>query len=359
MKLMFVYWAWADQGSGNVLQSYSQAAKALGHEVVVYGPPDTGIPLNYSLDIARADAVVFIFEWTTQLQHGDQLDLARLVAAVPRSRRVIIDGDGNYNDFVRIDGDYNHADPDARAKWIDLCDSLTDKIYQPTLHPLSAKVGSFLFYAYDPAWSVPLDFSAKEFTMLYVGHAKFRWKPMKRVLAAIESAHDKVGRVGLVGVGWDAQPWWASRMDIDDWYVSDPNYLRQLGVEVLPPVPFTDVVSWMSKALFNPVLLRPIFRQLQFVTPRVFETPAANTIPLFGLDEKQVRDIYGESAADLVLDSDDLEEKIVDVIDRPDHYATIVTGVREHLCAQHSHEARLRQLIDIVESGDGGSPSMN
>jgi glycosyltransferase involved in cell wall biosynthesis len=349
MKLVFVYWAWADQGSGNVIQGYTRAARVLGHEIIVYGPPHPGIPLNYSRHVAAADAVVFIFEWTTHLQHGDQLDLARLVAGVPRSRRVIIDGDGHYNDVLIVDGDYNHRDADDRAKWIDLCDGLADKIYQPTLHPLSARVGSFLFYAYDPAWSVPLDFSAKEFTMLYVGHAKFRWKPMKRVLEAVESARSRIGRVGLVGIGWDELPWWASQMAVEDWYYSDPGYLRRLGVEVLPPVPFEEVIDWMSKAFVNPVLLRPIFRRLQFVTPRVFETPAANTIPLFGLNETHVRDIYGEAAADLVLDADDLEQKIVDVLDRPDHYAEMVRGIRRHLCAQHSHVARLRQLIDIVE----------
>ena len=71
MRLMFVYWAFEDQGSGLLLQGYSRAARALGHEVAVYGRPNPKIPLNYSLDVASADAVVFIFEWTTRLQQGD------------------------------------------------------------------------------------------------------------------------------------------------------------------------------------------------------------------------------------------------------------------------------------------------
>ena len=139
-------------------------------------------------------------------------------------------------------------------------------------------------------------------------------------------------------------------MEIEDWYVSDPEYLRRLNVEVLPPVPFGDVVGWMSKALFNPVLMRPIFRQLQFVTPRLFETPAANMIPLFGFDLDHVKEIYGGSAADLVLSPDDLDAQILDVIERPDHYAEIVTGLRDELSVRHSHVARLRELVDIVEN---------
>src|SRR5262245_63622068 len=106
MRLMFVYWAFEDQGSGLVIQGYTEAARALGHEVAVYGRWRFGkdnpkIPLNYSLDVGSADAVLFVFEWTTGLRPGDHLDLVRLVGQVPRCRRVILDGDGNYNDPFR------------------------------------------------------------------------------------------------------------------------------------------------------------------------------------------------------------------------------------------------------------------
>src|SRR5262245_41997161 len=132
MRLMFIYWAFEDQGSGLLIQGYTDAARALGHEVVVYGRPNPKIPLNYSLDVTAADALVFIFEWTTQLMHGDNLDWVRLVNRVPRKRRVIVDGDGNYNDLVRVGGDYNHKDAAAARKWVAFCDSLTDKVCQPT-----------------------------------------------------------------------------------------------------------------------------------------------------------------------------------------------------------------------------------
>src|SRR5260370_38414995 len=98
MRLMFVYWAFEDQGSGLLIQGYSRAARALGHEVAVYGRPDPKIPLNYSLDVASADAVVFIFEWTAKPRQGDALDLARLVSRVPRRRRPILAAAANYND---------------------------------------------------------------------------------------------------------------------------------------------------------------------------------------------------------------------------------------------------------------------
>src|SRR5262249_20586189 len=113
MRIIFIYWAFEDQGSGLLIQGYTRAARELGHAIVVYGRAVPNIPLNYSTDIDGADAAVFIFEWTTNLLRGDRLDLLRLIDKVPRRRRVILDGDGNYNDIIRVDRDYNHADAES------------------------------------------------------------------------------------------------------------------------------------------------------------------------------------------------------------------------------------------------------
>lgn len=350
MRILFVYWAFEDQGSGLLIQGYSQAARALGHEVVVYGRQNPKIPLDYSRDVDSADAVVFIFEWTTDLLDGDRLDLLRLFTKVPRKRRVIVDGDGNYNDLIRGAGDYNHRDENSRARWVQVCDSLSDKICQPTFHPLRKNVRTFLFHCYNPAWEAPLTSERKEFDVLYVGHSKFRWRAMERVLRAIEPIRERVGRIGVVGHGWELQPAWAGPMQMEDAYYTDVEYMRQLGVEFLPPVPFRDVTCWMSKARLNPVLSRPTFVQMRIVTPRFFETPASDTIPVFGLDDAYVREIYGERALELVLPCDHAEEKMLDIIERPAYYHDIVYGIRRQLAERHSQQARLKELIDIIES---------
>lgn len=356
MTLMFVYWAMEDQGSGLVIQGYTEAARALGHEVTVYGrwTPGTAhhpdIPLNYSLDIDSADAVVFIFEWTTALKPGDQLDLARIVGSIPRNRRVIVDGDGKYNDVIRAGDDCNHNDPREATVWIETCDSLTDKICQPTLHPVRPNVIPFLFYAYNPAWERPISAGGKEFDMIYVGHSKFRWCPMARVLQAIEPNRSQLGRIGLVGYGWDAPPHWARSMQLEQAYFTDGRCLQALGVEALAPVKFAQVIDWMSKARFNPVLLRSVFDRLRIVTPRLFETVAADTIPLFVLDAEYVRAIYGEDGLELLLPAEDPEDKILDVLHHPERYRDVVMGLRHHLAHVHSHRARLAKLIEIVES---------
>jgi hypothetical protein len=350
MRLMFVYWAYEDQGSGLVIQGYTEAAHALGHEVAVYGIPYPKIPLNYSLDVGSADAIIFIFEWTTRQYYGDYLDLVRQLSQVPRRRRVILDGDGNYNDVLNVGGDYNHADAAASREWIDVCDSLTDKICQPTYHPLRGNVRPFLFYAYNPSWERPLSSGSKEFDMLYVGHSKFRWGPLHPVLHAIEPVRARLGRLALVGHGWDAPPKWADKLKLQEAYYSDPAYLRRLGVEILPAVPFGQVIDSMSQAVFNPILSRRLFNHLRLVTPRLFETSAASTIPLFALEREHVLEIYGEAALELVLGEHEPQEQILDIVSRPDHYQDLVREIRGHLREQHSHAARLRELIEIVES---------
>lgn len=350
MRLMFVHYVIEDRGSAQDMYNYARVAKILGHEVALYGPPNTNSSFNYSLDMESADAVIFIFEWTTNLQHGDNLDFLRLVGKVPRGRRIVIDCDGKYNDAISVVGDVNHSDAAASQRWVEICDSLSDQIYQPTLHPLRPNVRTFFFHAYNPAWEVRLDFSAKEHGMCYVGNNWFRWRSMARLLETLEAVRAAVGRIGVVGHGWGSLPPWSSPTLPNDAYYADRTYLRKLDVELLPPVRFDQVIDGMGKGIFSPVIYRPLFDHLRLVTCRTFETPAANTIPLFCQDAAFVEEIYGGQATELVLPDQQPQEKIMDIVCRPEHYAEIVRGIRRHLGQNHSYVVRLQELIEIVQS---------
>jgi hypothetical protein len=349
MRLMFVHYVYEDRGSAQDLHHFALVARALGHEVALYGPPNPKSSFNYSLDMASADAVIFIVEWTTDLQFGGRLDWLRLVARVPRRRRVVIDCDGKYNDQISVIGDYNHPEAAAARRWIEVCDGLSDKVYQPTLHPLRPNVGTHFFHAYNPGWEVPLDFRGKEYDVFYVGNNWFRWRGFQKLFSVIEPVRGQVGRIGLVGQGWGSTAPWANPSISSDAYYSDPDYLRKLAIEAMPPVHFHEVIAQMSRGVIHPVIYRPLFTQLQLVTCRTFETFAANTIPLFGPDEEYVAEFYGEPALELVLPAEGGERKVLDMLRRPDHYAGVVRAVRRHLAAKHSYAARLRELIDIVE----------
>jgi hypothetical protein len=129
----------------------------------------------------------------------------------------------------------------------------------------------------------------------------------------------------------------------------DRDYLKRIGVEALPAVPYQQVTGTINKGVFNPVVYRPLFEQLGMVTCRTFETPAAGTIPLFLLNRTYVTEIFGECAMDLVLDDEHAHEKIVDVLERPERYAEIVMSIRKDFGQRHSPEARLRELVEIIE----------
>jgi hypothetical protein len=350
MRLMFVHQVKEDRGSAQDLHHFTQSARALGHEVALYGPPNPKSAFHYSLDVAAADAVIFIVEWTTALQFGDNLDWARLVTRVPRRRCVVLDCDGKYNDAISVTGDQNHPDAESSRRWLEVCDSLSDKIYQPTFHPLRPNVGTHFFHAYHPGWEVPLDFRGKEYDVFYVGNNWFRWHAFRALFSAVEPIRGQIGRIGILGQGWREPAPWTNPSITEDAYYTDPDYLEQLAIEVLPPVHFTEVIAQMSRGVIHPVIYRPLFTRLQLVTCRTFETFAANTIPLFGPEEQYVAELYGECALELVLPRAQREPKVLDMLRRPDHYARIVRDVRRHLAERHSYAARLRELIDIVES---------
>ena len=61
-------------------------------------------------------------------------------------------------------------------------------------------------------------------------------------------------------------------------------------------------------------------------------------------------EIYGERALELVLPAERPEDKILEMQRRPDYYAGIVGGIRRHLAERHSQAARLKELVEIIES---------
>jgi Glycosyl transferases group 1 len=350
MKLMFVYWQVGDAGSAQTIAHYCRSAKVLGHQAALFAPAGSVSGIPCSLDIESADAAIFPLEWNIYLHNNEPLDLDTPVRRIPRERRVVIDCDGMYADVTRVAEDYNHPDEAGSRARTELYDSIADKIFQPTFHPRRPNVGTFFFHAYHPGWERPLDFRNKEYGMFYVGSNWFRWRALRRVLDVIEPIRNRVCRIGLAGHNWTEQPWGADDMLKKAAYYTDPEYLKRIGVELRPPVPYSDVISTMSRAVFNPVLIRPLFSELGLVTVRTFETPASNTIPLLTQDPNYVSEVYGDEAVELILPTSEPAAKILDIMERPERYAPIVESVRQHLRTFHSFEARVKQLVEIVRS---------
>ena len=118
MRILFVHYLFEDRGSAQDFYGLTRIAPSLGHEVCLYGPPRDSSPFEWTMDVRSADALVFVFEWTTDLKEGDRFDWTRLVASVPRHRRVVIDCDGRYNDPITVVGDQNHDSEQSGRAWV-------------------------------------------------------------------------------------------------------------------------------------------------------------------------------------------------------------------------------------------------
>jgi glycosyltransferase involved in cell wall biosynthesis len=350
VRILFVTQLHRFASGAKTIANHVQSAKTLGHEVAVFGKESWEFPgVEYSLDLERFDFAVFVVNEATDFP--DLPHLGRLLDGMAKDRRIIIDCNGRYNDTVHVDRDGNHfekLDGHQGWEWVESFQAISDLILQPTLMPLKADARPFLFHGYDPKGEHPLAFRAKPYGIVYVGGNWFRWQALKRVLEAVEPIRAAVGQMMIAGDGWQEMPPWLDQPLRDDAYFTDPDYLRGLGIELRPPVPLEEVVSTMSLGVLNPVLVRPIFNYLRIVTPRLFETAAANTIPLFNLDAEYVAEIYGPDAVELVF-GEDGSEQIADILRRPSHYAEIVREMRRHLAERHSYTARVQELVDICE----------
>src|ERR1044071_6937119 len=104
----------------------------------------------------------------------------------------------------------------------------------------------------------------------------------------------------------------------------------------------------MSRGLFSPVIYRPLFDHLNLVTCRTFETPAANTIPLFCQDEQFVSDVYGPAGLELILPAGkSAPGKIIDLFERRQHYLEVVRELRDVLNTRYPYAARITELLEI------------
>jgi hypothetical protein len=356
VKILFVMERRVDAGSIQALANYIRVGKKLGHAVAIYGNPDPQFSeISFSSDPQAFDYVVFIFE--SRLNWVSGLQLARLLTIVPRSRRVILDADGMYNPLIVLDGyDRNHASERERQTWVASYEAIADRIVQPTLWPRQPRVQSLLFYGYDSqARAADASRHAKRVDIMHVGHNWWRWREISEaLLPAMERTREGLGEICFVGLWWDAPPAWAAAVGQEDAFRVDPQRLRELGIRVLPAVPYCDVISTMSAARINIMTQRPLFRWLGLVTSKYFEIFSADTLPLVMLEPEHAERIYGPSGRDLALHGD-IGSKLIDVLERPKKYQEAVQAVRRHLTTHHSYERRLHELLEML---DGHQPAV-
>jgi hypothetical protein len=150
-----------------------------------------------------------------------------------------------------------------------------------------------------------------------------------------------------VGWDWDKRPDWAVQLGIQGCDV-DPELLKRLSVETRGAIPYDQVIPFLGKARFSPIIHRPLFNHLGLVTNRTFETFCADTLPLLLVPEPMADAIYGAQARPLVL-GDDIAERVQDMLQRPERYWDAVLRTRAVLAERHSFRQRFKELLAILE----------
>lgn len=351
MKIIFIMDRRANRGSIQAVASYVRAGDELGHTIALYGRPDASYPgVRCSTKLGSFDRVVFICEFGLQWISG--LRVLNIMSQTSREQRAILDADGMYNPIVSTDHyDRNHTNELDRRRWMERCDQLTDRIFQPTLIPKDSSVLPVPFYGYDPTLRTENGGAhAKAFDIMHMGHNWWRWKEVSEVLLpAFERVRTRLARICFVGLWWDMVPAGAREQNLETAFGYDLGWFQRLGIEIRPPVSYTEVISTMSESRINIMTQRPLFRQLRLLTSKYFELFCANTIPLVRLDPEQAESVYGPEGRELTLHGN-VADKLLDVMNHPRKYEEITQAVREYLGVHHSYRKRTQDLVKALKT---------
>lgn len=333
-------------GSSNTVLGYVKAGRKMGYDIRIseFGSIDSVIR-NY-VPIAekdwQADLLVIIYESYPFL--SDQT-LQEICDTTRRSSRLLIDPDGKYLNPISNNGDTNHSTSESYKYkyWTSLYDSLTDKILQPFLEKNeSSKVYQFLYFGIDT--QTP-NFSniKKEFDLLYVGNNWYRWTDIKKLINKVSCIRDQLKNIALIGQYWTGKP----MKNFEEATRSDSDFLARNKIEIHESAKYGEVEKTMSRGKINPVLIRPLLNSLKFVTPRMFETFAANTVPLIPNYFFHAATLYGEEIKELML-SKNVADDILRIMESYDRYVLLTESIRKKLQEKHSYEVRIKQLLDYL-----------
>jgi hypothetical protein len=353
MKIVLVTAVDAWTRSVSTIHKWVGAGRVLGHDISIYGEPVSDLPnLKFTTDLKGTDLALFVVQISADFP--DMPELARVLDGVPREKRAIVDLWGRYNDTIRVDHDFNHLeklDGHQAWEWQDAIAAVSKVILQPTLSPRREGVKPFLFHGFDEGSIVKKHASAAEaaaawktkpYGAIYAGSNWHRWHQMRAFLEDYSKVRKNAGPACLIGWDWDARPDWALQnaiMGVD----ADPAFLVAHDVEVRHGVRFDEIAGLLGQAKFAPVIHRPLFKELSFVTNRTFETFYADTIPVLMLPEDFVEAIYGPAARALVP-SGGVAAFCADAQKRPEFYWEAVLKTRSHLAAKHSYATRIDEL---------------
>lgn len=350
MNILFVMKHRGNAGNTHAVANYIRVAPKYGHNVAIYGDPQEHLPdIKFSRDVRAFDRAAYLFE--SEIYRLSRLEEVSMLDAIPKRHRMIFDMDGMYSPVTKVDDyDFNHAEESEQRRWKEYYDTLADVVMKPMLAKSDdPRVRPMTFYGYDAALEMkPEEAPAKKYDIMHLGHNWWRWRDVgRKFLPAIEPVRDKIGEIVFVGLWWDAPPMEGKDAGPEAAFESDPALVKRLRVKTEPSVMYTDVVRKMSEAKINIFTQRPVLHHMKHITLKYFEVFYADTIPLLMLDEAIALEVYGPAVRELML-RENIAEKVLDALARPDRYRDIVATVRKHLAANHTYDKRMAELVSAI-----------
>jgi hypothetical protein len=332
-------------GSSHVIREYVRHATLADMEIAVsreLGKRDGVITrhLPYCDNLNWATHVLVVFEGFPLLSGSD---IERLDRAVPRSRRAVIDADGHWSSRVAVDADDNTW-PCGSDAWRDHISAVADVVLQPALgHPATGAI-AFPYFGLPPRGRRRAGFGRRRLDVQYVGSNWFRAAQLVDIMSVARQALGESGRLRVCGTYWDG----TTMRGFESATAVDTESLRRLEVQVRPPVPFGMVVLRMGEALLTPVLVRPVLGALRFLTPRMLETLAAETLPVYREEDRYVGELYSDDRGEFCLDGS--EDSFARVMRDRRRLSNSAHEIYAGLSDRFSYPVLVRKLRDVLSA---------
>jgi hypothetical protein len=334
-----------NSGSSHVIREYVRYAPAAGMEVAVsleFGSRDEPITreLPYCDDLGWGTHLLVVFEGNPFLSTED---LERIDRVIPRSRRAVVDADGHWAPATPV-GDDDNTWPCGSEGWRRQISDVADLVLQPSLTRPSPGAVRFSYFGTPAsiAASAPDATPGSKVDVQYIGSNWFRFTALMEVFSAARAALGDCALLRVQGKYWDG----SVRPAFEEATRADTAVLARLGIEVCPPVPFGQVVACMGDAIATPVLVRPVLSALGFLTPRMFETAAASTIPVYRQADSYIGELYQDDG-ELCL-GEDPAAKLKEIVGNQKRLRASAAELRRCLYDEYSYLAVLRHLRELL-----------
>jgi hypothetical protein len=342
LKILFVGYFKYNSGSSHALLGYVRAARCLGYDLRAsrFGVIDEAI--QKIVPVAEKswvpDIIVLVFESKQFLSESDIEEIEKLTK---HCHTVIIDPDGKNSDVVKIGLDTNHPTTESQVFWKTFYNRFSDIILQPSISISTTNSKKFLYFGIDIHRSHNQERNEKRrFDLLYVGNNWYRWQDFVWLFKHLEPIRSKIGRIAVYGKHWFGDP----KQGLEQFTFSDPAFLRVHNIESYPSVPFDEVETVMGQGKLHPIFIRPILNTLEFVTPRMFETFAADTVPILPPYFTHAVHLYGKQVLPLYL-TENPADIVITMLEKYPDYLSLVQEIRTNLIKEHTYEVRLSELL--------------